>query len=137
MLSAGRAPSFPHACMSLFALVPTSSSQELQPQLPSARRCSGLCFTGATTAHILSYSSSLRIKALLNRLLACNQPTEMVIWSFFLKKRKCRYFLVFSHQVPAQFLYGTRRESIEVNKSSKHSPSLCLISFTIKPREEN
>lgn len=37
---------------------------------PGARRCSGLCFTGATAAHILCYSSSLRIKALLNRLLA-------------------------------------------------------------------
>lgn len=34
----------------------------------STRRCSGLCFTGATAAHILCYSSSLRIKALLKQI---------------------------------------------------------------------
>lgn len=35
---------------------------------PITRRCSGLCFTGATAAHILCYSSSLRIKAFLKQI---------------------------------------------------------------------
>lgn len=44
---------------------------------------------------------------------------------------------MFSHQVPAQVLFGTRQESIGVNKSLNIPGPFVKQSFAIKPREEN